>query len=517
MLESLYQEHPPCCHEALTTICAPMTLSQKTARSALWTIATSVGGRIIGVLGTVIMTRLLAPAIVGEVSVATIIAMTAGWMTTWGFGQYAVVKSQVQSDATEVMWHVTVASLVLGAVAMIVVLLAGDSFASMLDTPHASRYIPGAAVAIFIRRCSYSAERAMARDMRFKEIGIALALGEVLYTVTAITLAANGWGGMSVVIANLAQSTFTSLLMFRGAGIKSWATPTPLRAARFGDMLRFGLPLAVETVAHSGSRYWDNLLVSKLFGSTVTGTYNMAYNLADIPATQVGEQMATVLLPSISKLEPARRPRALERSTALLSLIIFPMAVGLGLIAQPLIELVLPDDKWQSVAPLLTVLAGLSVFRPITWVLSVYLDAQDRTAKLMFLELAKLVMLMIGLWLMSRWGIQVAASAVGIAFGLNAIAGVAMVARDGVSPARLLRGFFQPVMACGLMCAAVLALRFGIPGFNHFHPAIQLAIEVIVGGAVYVPAALMICRETSKDLLSLLKSALNRGASPTPG
>src|SRR6202000_1884331 len=122
----------------------------------------------------------------------------------------------------------------------------------------------------------------------------------------------------------------------------SWATPTRLRWARYKDMLRFGVPLGLQSAAHAASRYWDNLAISHFFGTATTGAYNMAYNLADIPAIQVGEQLALVLMPSMASLPPDRRPRALERSSALLSLIIFPLAVGLGLIAQPLIALILP-------------------------------------------------------------------------------------------------------------------------------------------------------------------------------
>ena len=97
-------------------------------------------------------------------------------------------------------------------------------------------------------------------------------------------------------------------------------------------MLRFGVPLGVQGIAHNASRYWDNLAVSHFFGPDATGAYNMAYNLADIPAIQVGEQIALVLLPSMAELPPrAPRPRRSNARRALLSLIIFPLAVGLGL------------------------------------------------------------------------------------------------------------------------------------------------------------------------------------------
>jgi lipopolysaccharide exporter len=487
-----------------------MSLAQKTAKGALWTIATSIGGRIIGVLGTMIMTRFLAPEAIGEVSVATIIAMTANWASIWGFGPYAIVKSQNLDDAKEVMWHCTLAYIVLGVIGLGAVALFGGPLTSLFDAPAAARFVPGAALAIFLRRFSSMAERALVREMRFREVGIAQALGEFAYTATALTLAYQGWGGMAIVVGNLVQATLTSALIIRAAGVASWATSTPLRKERFRDMLRFGLPLAVESVAHNGSRYWDNLMMARYFGPGVTGTYNMAYNLADIPAIQVGEQIAGVLLPSMSKLEPERRPRALERATALLSVIIFPMAVGLGLVAQPLIEMVLPADKWQEVAPLLTILAVLSVFRPITWVLSVYMDAQDRTAKLMFLEVAKIVVLMTGIALLAPWGVRASASAVGVAFGASAIAGVFMVAGDGVSMKNLFKGFMQPLAACVVMCGAVLAVRYGTPNFDRLHPGAKVAMEIAFGAVVYTASAWVLCRATIKDLLSLLRGALKR-------
>ena len=87
-----------------------MSLAQKAARGAAWTILTSFGGRAIGVIGTLVMTRLVTPDIIGEVSVASIIALTASWLTTWGFGQYAIVKGRGNdAEALEITFHATVA------------------------------------------------------------------------------------------------------------------------------------------------------------------------------------------------------------------------------------------------------------------------------------------------------------------------------------------------------------------------------------------------------------------------
>jgi PST family polysaccharide transporter len=484
-----------------------MSLAHKAARGALWTIISSVGGRVVGVLGTLIMTRFLYPEQIGEVSDANIIAMTASWATIWGFGQYAIVKGR-GADTTEVTWHAVVAYAVTGTVALGLVALFGGYLAPFLHAPHAAQYLPGLALAVYIRRFGAIPERVLNRGMNFRASSVAQMTGELTYTVVALTMAVLGYGAWSIVIANIVQSTIVVAILMRAAGLASWATPTPLRWARYRDMLKFGLPLGIQNAAHGASRYWDNLAISHFFGPGPMGAYNMAYNLADIPAIQVGEQLALVLMPSMASLPPERRPRALERSSALLSLIIFPLAVGLGLVARPLIALILPANNWQLVAPLLAILACLSVFRPITWVLSAYLEAESKTNRLMGLELAKIGLLIGGIVVLQPYGVRIASAAVGFAFGATAIAGIALVMREGPSPRRLAIGFLQPLAACGVMAAAVWAVHAMAAAVAP--PAVLLIAMIAVGAVAYVGAALVICRATARDLLSLVKRAVRR-------
>jgi len=105
-------------------VAADMSLADKAARGALWTVVSSIGGRVIGVLGTLVMTRFLHPSQIGEVNDAAILAMTANWFTIWGFGQYSVVKGR-GADTVEVTWHAVVAYAVLGTISLGLVALNG--------------------------------------------------------------------------------------------------------------------------------------------------------------------------------------------------------------------------------------------------------------------------------------------------------------------------------------------------------------------------------------------------------
>jgi lipopolysaccharide exporter len=491
-----------------------MSLAQKAARGALWTVISSMGGRAIGVLGTLVMTRFLSPEKIGEVSVALVVVMSANWITIWGFGQYAVVKGR-GADAAEVTWHATFFYLVLGAISLGLMAIFGGNLMPYFDAPEAAAFVPWLALAFFIRRMAAMPERVLTRQMNFRASGMALMLGETAYTVFAVGLAAMDYGAWSIIYANVVQSCVVFAVLVRAAGFASWATPVPLRRERIKDMLRYGVPLGIQGIISQASRYWDRPTIAYYLGAPATGAYNMAYNLADIPAVQVGEQIALVLMPSMAELPPERRANALERSSALLSLIIFPLAIGLGLVAYPLIGLILPNNPtpeidWQDVAPLLTVLACLSVFRPITWVLSAYLEAESKTNRLMILEIAKLALLVGGLAALHQYGIRVATFAIGIAFGITAIAGVVMVSREGPSPARLLDGFLRPLAACAVMAVIAIGVKKLLLAVGWDHDAVVLVGMIASGAIAYVVAALVIARETSRDLLQLLKKALKR-------
>jgi lipopolysaccharide exporter len=484
------------------------SLANQTARAAALMIVAGLVARLVGVTGSLVMTHIVAPEVIGEAAVAYVIAATANSVSVWGFGQYLIVKGR-GDDAPEVAWHVTVFQMVNGTIGLGLVALLGGYLTPFFGAPGAAAFVPGMALAVAIRRLGSVPEKFLVQDMKFRAIAVTLFVGETAYAITSVALASRGWGSNAVVVGNIVQASLITLLLISAAGVKRWTTPVRLRLERFRDMVRFGLPLAAESVAHNASREWSKLMMSRYFMPGPMALYNMAYNLADIPAVYVGEQIAQVLLPSMSKLPPERRPRALEKATALLSLIIFPLAVGLGVVARPLIRVGL-GPEWQEVAPLLMILAALSVFRPVTWVLSTYLEAQAQTGRLMVLEWIKVVILLVGIWQLSRWGIEWASVAVGLAFGFNAIAGAWIVAQDGPSPWRMTLGFVQPLICCLLMGIVVELVYVGLYQVGIDHQLVHLIAGIVSGAATYVVSALIICRATAKEFLGLLREVISR-------
>jgi PST family polysaccharide transporter len=255
------------------------------------------------------------------------------------------------------------------------------------------------------------------------------------------------------------------------------------------------------------ARRWDNLLVSRFFGAGTTGMYNLAYNLADVPAIQVGEQIGDVLLPSFARMDVARRPSALVRSITLLAIVVFPLAIGLGAVAPTLIS-ALFDAHWKPVGPMLVLLSALSVTRPVGWTIASYLQARQMPRAIMGLEFFKLVVILVALLTLGRLGPLWACTAVGLAFAAHAFASLWLVRRiDGIPLRRMLNNLGPVLAACALMVVAVLGARWLVASWRGA-PFLHLIIEMSIGALFYPMALWLFARDDSRELVARLTDAL---------
>jgi len=488
-------------------------IAKKTASGAMWTISTNLGSRAVSLVGTVMLTRYIDPSDYGEVMGASVMAGSALALSNLGLGQYLVARPKAGRAAA---WHVTFYCTVICAVALGVFLIAGSSLGRFFKVTDVMRYLPWLAGVTLAERMVTVAERILYRDLRFKLVGIYGAAAEVLYSAVSLVLVMRGHGGMAIVWGNVARTGLRAVVIFGAVAWRDWVDVGPITAQTTREIFAFGLPLTPGAIAGFASRRWDNLLMSRFVGPAAMGAYNYAYNLADLPASQVGEQIGDLLLPSFGHLEPPDRRRGLVRAVGLLALIMFPMAVGLSAVAPTLVRAVF-DERWAAVAPMLMILSALSLTRPIGYAVAAYLQSMGRSATLSALEIGKVLALFAGIVVLGPLGPLYICGAVGIAFTLHALAGLVLVRADGVPFLATLFSLGRPLLACVPMVGAVLAARLGlhrlgIDGHGGMMArVISVAAEIGAGGLAYVAAAFVVAGPIARDFLGLLRSVLRRG------
>ncbi len=483
-----------------------MSLKYKAVLGAIWTISTSVGGRALGLIGTLLITRFLTPDEYGQVNTAWIFVASVGAFAGLGFGQYVVANPK---EGDETVWHATVYNQLATLIVLLPLPWIAPLFkASFPQFDEFFGYIPLLTVAAIIDHTGHIPNRVLARDMRFNILGIRVLVSEIVYTATALSLAYMGMGGWSLAYAIVLRTVVSSCLMFFALKPARWLKVSRLSGAVTKRMLNFTLPMAGGNILHWYSSKADNLLIAAMFGPTTVGQYNLAYNLADIPTGHVGEHIGDVLLPSLANLEGPDRHRALVRAAGLMALLVFPLAVGLGAISETLVR-ALFDARWYPIAPMLMVLSALSVFRPIGWLIASYLQAEQRTRSLFLLEAIKAGGIAAFVYLLGKIGILWACAGVGVAFALNAWASIAFVKTDGIGMWRLTKPMLQPLLATAPMLGVVLGVR-ALLGPYGLSPWLLVVIELIAGAVGYVGAAFVFAPSHARDFVGLLVGLVRR-------
>jgi PST family polysaccharide transporter len=467
---------------------------------------------VVGVAGTLLLTRFLDPDTYGEVSLASVVILTAATVSNCGLSQYLVSKPGAGRAAA---FHATFYFTLLGLLALGGALALGGPIGALVHAPGIGRYLPGLALAAALERVGTIQDRILVRDMRFRAVGLLRSLGEVVYSGVSVGLAAaaaGAWwgGGNAVVIASLARSAVRLVALSAVTPRREWLEPCRITWARTRDLFSFGLPMAVATLAGVGSRRWDNLVFSHHFGQGAAGIYNLAYNLADIPATQIAETLGDVMVPSFAEMERGRRRRkALLLALRQMMLLIAPLAFGLGAVAPALVR-TLFDKRWAGIEVELVILTVLSVVRPIAWIGSAYLQVENRPRTIMILESTKTVAVVVTMHLFAGWmprrfgpGEYWACAAVGIVFGVNALLYMVVIGWTDRIPLRAqVAALAPPVLACIPMVVAVAALERTLAGAAR--PCLRLAVEVAVGALVFVPSAWLLAPGAAREFVGLL-------------
>lgn len=506
--------------------------TKKTLLGMLWSVGAGIGSRFISLVSTLLVTRFIDPTSYGEVSVAYIVTLLAHLVAALAIATYVATRPKATKEE---LFHAAVIFHVAGIVALALVYVLRDPLGSVFGGKNIEPYILGYIAATFLDRVALIPEAMLIRDERFRTSGLVNSGGEVLYAVLVLVLAARGMGGHSIVYAGIARSAFRAAMMLSATNAREWTTPCKWDWAVARGIFRFGLPMMAAQLSGITSRRGDNLAFSRLFGLGRMGAYNLAYNLADVPASTVGERIGDVLVPSFAKLPPEERPAALARSIAGIGFAVFPLSAGICGISRPL-SLIF-NEQWRAldIQWMLAVLAFLPVGRSIEWAARVYLQVAGSGRTIMTIEWVKVVGIMtaiFGLGLAGRMhserigAIGACVAVVGTFFTSMMVYLFTIARREGVPFSLFAGAMRKPGLCAGLMCAGVVsadrllvapataAWKPGVTGIRaldgwilpHWDAAAGVLFGVLLGAGLYTALAYLIAGAEVRELIRVMRS-----------
>jgi lipopolysaccharide exporter len=508
------------------------TVAAKAFRGLFWMVTTGVGSRIVSLISTLLLTRYVLPEDYGEVQNTFIVCWMVDLVMQLGLPQYVATRADItpkQIHQATIYYHL------LGTAALLLTWALAPVIGPRVGAPHMSAFMPGFVLAISLSRLATMPDRILVRQLRFRASSALRAGSEVTYALVSLGLAASSrrfdftfaghavifGGGFAIVWGNVARGLFRSVATIAVTKLRDWFAIVRLDRGTARELFSFGVPITIAGLGSIGARRWDNLVIANLYGSAASGIYNLAYNVADVPPSVVGESLGDVLAPTFANTAPADRSRELVRWVGVSALVCFPLGVGLSAVA-PSISWMF-GDSWYSAVPMIILLGSLSLTRPIIGTIFAYLQALGMGRTLMVLEWGKAIGIVVVMLALGHAMRAFASPASNYHFGPNlacAAVGGVMVASTlsyqfvgakaaGIAPSKLIGPLFRPLLACVPMVLAVLAVRFLFgPVTGKPLQILRLTCEVLAGAAAFIAGAFVIARSVTKDLIELLKSSL---------
>lgn len=343
--------------------------------------------RLIGLVSTVILARLLTPDDFGVVAIASI---AIGLLETIAYMGVDLALMRPGNDTREHYDTAWTIQLIQGAIISCALLAVAPLIAPFFSEPRATLVIQVIALRPLIAGfqnigiVAFRKELDFAKDFRFS-------LYTKLLNFSVIVIAAlsmrNYW---ALVIGIVSSSLIDIALSYRMHPYRP-----RLSLARKSELWGFSQWLIISRAGAYLTRKTDEFVVGRLLGTSAMGGYHVASELATMPTTELVMPLRRAMFPTLSKA--ANDPENLERlfllSFSAIAVVCFSVGFGLSSVAPELVPIVL-GDKWASAVVPMTWLSIFGAFTALILALEMLLWVAGKTrasAAQTWLELALLL------------------------------------------------------------------------------------------------------------------------------
>jgi len=454
----------------------------KMARGAVWMLLFKFIDRGIGFLSTLILARILTPDNFGVVAMAMSFIALLELVGAFGFDMALIQRPDATTAHYNTAWTFNV---LFGVVVGVLMLLFAGPVAEFYRHEELANVIRALAISSFLQGFGNIGVVAFRKDLEFhKEFKFLLSKRLITFPVT-ITLAfllRNYWALVVGIISGRLLELFIS---YR---VHPYRPRFTLSAAQ--DLLHFSKWLLVLNILGFLKERASDFIVGRMGGARALGLFNVTYELANLPGTELVAPINRAVYPAYAKI--ANDKAALQREylsvMGMISLIAIPAVAGLAATAKMIIPVAL-GPKWLDAVPILQMLAFFGITQVMQSNAYALCLAAGRANVYSAIQALHVILLITLLIVFMRWrGLN------GAAFGYLLTALVmlpvtfAVVLRMlAIRLSAFLAHIWRPLLSAACMFAAVVAFSHNVAVTAPLTVIVPNLIgAVVLGAVVYV-------------------------------
>lgn len=492
----------------MTTKSAKPGMGAHMLRGSVWMIGLRWAMRLIGVISTVILARLLTPRDFGIVAVAMILVGLFEMLNLTGQAAAIVRHEAPTREHYDSAWTVT---LLIGIFIAVAILIAAPFTELYFHEPRAIPVMQCLALRAVLGGLENIGTVDFSRDLRFDRFFIYNVLTKVLQFVLTVVLAVvlhSYWALVAGILAGQVSRTILSYVMspFRPR----------LSFARTREIWGFSIWTFARSVAMYLQTQVDNIAIGGIAGSAMMGRYTVAKDIAASPTQEIMNPMVAALFPVMSKCrqDPAELKRLYLRMLGWSAIVCLSTGVGVAMVASDLVAVVL-GPKWVDATPLVVWMALNAATAAILSGTPTLLDVKGMPAMGARIQWSRFAVFTAVIFIVA-WSTHSVMAVVETRLIVSALfipSVIFAVQRATAVPASdYWTAMWRP-------CVAAAAMALAIYGFNSVLPfagAGRLVLDMLVGAVTYVGAVLALWHLSGRpegaeaDILTLVRRAHGR-------
>lgn len=315
------------------------------------------------------------------------------------------------------------------------------------------------------------------RQLNFNKLIIPQVAETVVFYTVAVSLAWQGLGITSFTWAVLARGATGLLVMY---SVQPWRPGFAFSKHSLKSLLSFGLPYQLNTFLAVVKDDGLIMVLGGMLGASGIGLLGWAQKWGTAPLRFFMDQIIKVTFPTFSRLQDdqKRLSKAVSKSMLLITTLVFPVVVGLVVLA-PALTVVIPKyEKWQPALLALTLISFNSLWAAVTTPLTNVLNAIGK--------------IKITFWLMVMWTVLtwITIPALTLRYGVNGAAlGLSIVGTSSIIAIFIATKFItvdfinsvgKPLISSLIMGVILYAFGFIIP-----KTLVGVFILVVLGVIIY--------------------------------
>jgi lipopolysaccharide exporter len=462
-----------------------------------WAYGSYVGGRILVLISTAVLARLLTPEDFGIVALAiTFMAVLEG-VADLGLSDALII--QEDKVVRERAQTVFVSTVGLGLALSLVIAALSPLASQFFDEPELTAVAAALGANFFLRSLGATHYALAQRELNFRARTVAEFSDVVVRGSIGVVLAILGFGVWSLVIGYLIGPISLDVAIWR---LVDWRPSRRLTMEHFRDLIGFGGTLSAVTVVATLIANIDYLFIGKVLGPTDLGLYTLGFRLPELLILNLSVVAGKVLFPAFSAVKREDLGHVFLISLRYTVMLGLPMAVGLAVLAKPFV-LALFGDQWLDAVDAMRILTIYALGVTIGIPAGAAYKATGRAGVLLILGVARLALVVLGLALFVDRGILAAAATQAIVAGAAAAVGIGLAARLlGVGLPAILREVWATVAASAVAAAALLGV---LAVFE------SIWLELIAGGLIGTIVYAGTLAVIAPSQLAYIRERLRRG------